>query len=207
LATLRSAEFRKFYSTLHYSALHYTTVHYTTLHFKWKSIQFSRVKSTLCYKTRHNTTVRPGLSLDLSPRARDRHTGNSAVRQELGESRRESCIVSWVTRSTMRDRYVVPELPQPLVWVCDMQYVTGQWAGKWKTRNDSRDVVWVSESISRRSINRWRMRTVCQWVRCPLEVNPLTGGSWRTLRHCMPSLAMLGGSDTPGRHLSPARGR
>jgi len=36
-------------------------------------------------------------SLDLSPRARGRHTDNSAVRRELGESRRESHIALWVT--------------------------------------------------------------------------------------------------------------
>jgi len=40
-------------------------------------------------------------SLDLSPRARDRHTDNSAVQRKLEELRRESYIVLWVTRSTM----------------------------------------------------------------------------------------------------------
>jgi len=60
------------------------------------------------------------------------------------------------------DRHVVPELSQPLVWVCDMRCVTGQWAGECEARNDSRDVMSVSESIMCRLINRWRMRTVCQ---------------------------------------------
>jgi len=68
--------------------------------------------------------------LDLSPRVRDRCADNSAVQRELEELRRESYIVLWVIRSTMKDRCVVPELSQPLVWICDMQYVTGQWTGK-----------------------------------------------------------------------------
>jgi len=92
--------------------------------------------------------------LDLSPRARGRCADNSAVQRELGESRRESHIVLWVTRSMMRDRHVVPELSQPLVWTCDMRHVTGQWAGEWGTCNDSCDVMQVSESILCGSINR-----------------------------------------------------
>jgi len=41
-------------------------------------------------------------SLDLSPRARDRCADNSAVRRELEELRRESYIILWVIRSTMK---------------------------------------------------------------------------------------------------------
>jgi len=52
------------------------------------------------------------------------------------------------------DHCVVPELSQPLVWTCDMQYVTGQWTGKCEACNDSRDVMQVSESILCGSINR-----------------------------------------------------
>jgi len=40
--------------------------------------------------------------LDLSPRARGRHTDNSAVQREPGESRGELHIVLWVIRSTMK---------------------------------------------------------------------------------------------------------
>jgi len=69
------------------------------------------------------------------------------------------------------DRHVVPELSQPLVWVCDMQCVIGQWTGECEICNDSRDVMQVSESVLCRLINRWRMRTVCRpqgaaWREC-----------------------------------------
>jgi len=36
-------------------------------------------------------------SLDLSPRARGRHTDNSAAQRELGELKEESCVALWVT--------------------------------------------------------------------------------------------------------------
>jgi len=41
-------------------------------------------------------------SLDLSPRVRGRCADNLAVRRRLGELRRESCVVLWVTRSTTK---------------------------------------------------------------------------------------------------------
>jgi len=41
-------------------------------------------------------------SLDLSPRVRDRCTDNSAMQRKLEELRRESHIILWVTRPTMR---------------------------------------------------------------------------------------------------------
>jgi len=75
------------------------------------------------------------------------------------EKRVVCCVVGGPTND--EDRHVVPELSQPLVWVCDMRHVTGQWTGECEMCNDSHDVMWVSESILCGSINRWRMRAVC----------------------------------------------
>jgi len=41
-------------------------------------------------------------SLDLSPRVRDRCADNLAMQRKLGELRRESYIILWVIRSTMK---------------------------------------------------------------------------------------------------------
>jgi len=41
-------------------------------------------------------------SLDLSPRVRDRYMDNLAMQRKLEELRRESYIILWVIRSTMK---------------------------------------------------------------------------------------------------------
>jgi len=66
-----------------------------------------------------------------------------------------------------------------------MPHVTGQWAGKCEVCNDSRDVMWVSESISRRSTNRWGVRTTCHVASCHRVSLPGEGGL-----KCWPDMLM-----------------
>jgi len=108
----------------------------------------------------------PSSQCDVFTRSESQGQGPShgrlshATRAGGVERRVAHCVVGDSVND--EDRHVAPELSQPLVWTCDMRHVTGQWASECEMCNDSRDVMWVSESISRRSINRWRTRAVCQ---------------------------------------------